>query len=298
MSLAWKTEGGGAAVRAARRDRSFRLLQRPLSGLTLFLLCSLLQRYVSESQPIRPRARPRILSDNHHLAMDSIPQELIDAIIDNVPESSLPSCSLVAKRWRRKSQKRLLTNILFPYECAVKYWCTDIPQDSDGILSYVRHITLGEIYSWTEPALLSRLLGSLSSLTALSIHRVKIPDEFPGHILRGEFGKGITALHLCTPYSTLATLTSMILSLPDLKELGIEDCDNVPEGPLPTYSVTPQRGPLDSLKLLGHVGRIGEILAKFRFTSRHLTLRMDFAGTEQLLLLSSETVVELHLCGV
>jgi len=242
--------------------------------------------------------RPRILSDNHHLAMDSIPQELIDAIIDNVPQFSLPFCSLVAKRWRRKSQQHVLRTISLSSEGKVKRWCTDVPQDSGGISSYVRHVTIKEIYFWTEPALLSRFLGSLSSLTKLSMYRIKIPDEFPGHISRGEFGKGITTLDLCSPRCALATLTSMILSLSDLKEVRLEDCDATPEGPPPTYSVTPQRGPLDSLKLYGGVDNIGEALAKFRFTSRRLYSDVDITSLGQLLLLSSETVVKLKLYGV
>ena len=250
-----------------------------------------------ESQPIRPRVRPRILSDNHHLAMDSIPQELIDAIIDNVPLSSLPSCSLVAKRWQRRSQQRILATISFSSEGEVWCWCTDITWGPDRISSYVRHVKIDDVY-WREPALLSRMLGSFSSLTALSIYRTDIPDELSGPISRGELGKGITTLDLRYFTCMLSTLTSMILPLPDLKELYMEDCYGVPEGPLPTYSVTPQRGPLDSLELLGNAGGIGEALAQFRFTSRRLTLGMNIAGMEQLLLLSSQTVVELHLYGV
>jgi len=181
----------------------------------------------------------------------------------------------------------------------VKRWCTDIPRDSDGISSYVRHVIFEEIYSWTEPTLLCRLLGSLSSLTALSMFKVEIPDEFPGHLSRGEFGKGITTLYLRSLSSTVETLTLMILSLPNLKELHIEDCEDVPEGPLPTYPATPQRGPLDSLELHGDdMDEIGETLAKFRFTSRRLTLDVYISGIEQLLLLSSEMVVELTLRGV
>ena len=229
--------------------------------------------------------------------MDSIPQELIDAIIDNVPQSSLPSCSLVAKRWQRKSQKRVLGTIAFSSEHEVKRWCTDIPQDSDGISSYVRHVTIKRIHSWTEPGLFSRLLRSLSSLKALSMYRIEFPDEFPGHISRGEFGKGITTLHLRFLYYRLPTLTSAILSLPDLKELRVEQCKAKPGGSLPTYSITPERGPLESLELLGRVDGIGEALAKFRFTSRRLSLDVGTPNVEQLLLLSSKTVVKLRLCG-
>ena len=68
---------------------------------------------------------------------------------------------------------------------------------------------------------------------------IEIPDEFPGHISCGEFGKGIITLDLDSIYCRLPTLTSMILSLPDLKKLRIKHYGAIPEGPLPTCPVTP-----------------------------------------------------------
>jgi len=265
--------GDSGSLRAARGGRSFR------------------------SSCLSTRVRARILSDNHNPAMDSIPQELIDAIIDNVPEPSLPSCSLVAKRWRRKSQQRVLSTISFPCEREVERWCTDIPQNSDGISSYVRHVKIREIHSWAEPALLSQMLESLSSLTTVEIFATEVPDEFPSHISSREFGKRITALRLCSLYPSFATMTSMIFSLPNLKELCIEDCQATPRESLPTHSVAPEREPLDSLELQGYVDGIGEALAKSRFTSNRLSLDVSIAGVAQLLLLSTKTVVELKLYG-
>jgi hypothetical protein len=228
--------------------------------------------------------------------MDSIPQELIDVIIGNVPQSNLRSCSLVAKRWRRPSQRRALSTVRFLSEEDMNCWCTEIPRDSDGISSYVCRVKIKGILCWAEPALFGCILGTLSSLTELSLDEIDIPDEFLDLISRGEFGKGVTTLYLRHTYCTLAAMTSMILSLPDLKELTV-DCRNTPKGPPLTNSVTPQRGPLDSLELLGYVGGIGEALAKSRFISSHLSLDVDIAGVEQLLMLSSETVVELELHG-
>ena len=231
--------------------------------------------------------------------MDSLAQELIDTVIGNVIKSSLLSCSLVSRRWRRKSQQRAFDTISFSSEDKVNRWCTDISQDSDGISSYVRHVRIRKIFSWNEPVLLGRMLRTLSSLTELSLFQTKIPDEFPGHILRGEFGKGITTLYLGFLGGAPPTTTSMILSLPDLKELGVENYGvTPPEEPPPTYSATLQRGPLNSLKLYGDIGGIGEALAKSRFTSRRLSLSVRTPGVEQLLILSSETVVELKLRGV
>ena len=244
------------------------------------------------------RVRARILSDNHHLVMDLLPQELIDAIIDNVPNFSLLSCSLVAKRWRQKSQRRAFEIILFSSEDEVNRWCTDISRNSDGISSYVRHVKIDEISSWAEPALFGRMLGTLSLLTTLWVDETEIPDELPGHISRGVFGKDITALYLHSPRCTLTTVTSMILSLPDLKELVVEDWTATSEEPLPSYSATPRGRQLHSLELQGDVGGIGEALAKSRSTTNCLSLDVHILGVEQLLMVSSETVVELKLCGV
>jgi hypothetical protein len=230
--------------------------------------------------------------------MDSIPQELIDAIIDNVPQSSLPSCSLVAKRWRRTSQQRILSTISFEDEEEANRWCTDIAQNSDGISSYVRHVKIEYMCRWAEPALLNRMLESLSSLTKLSLFVATIPGELPGYVSCGEFGKRITTLYFHSIHTTLARATSIILSLPNLKELTVKDCDAVTEDSLPIHSVTSQRGPLNSLELVGYVGRIGEALAKARLISSRLSLDVAVTGAEQLLMLSSETVVELKLRGV
>ena len=89
----------------------------------------------------------------------------------------------------------------------------------------------------------------------------------------------------------------MILSLPNLKELCVDHCRAKPEGPLPTYSVAPERGPLDTLELLGDVDGTGEALAEFRLTSRYLSLDVGTKNTERLLLLSSATLVGLRLHG-
>ena len=162
----------------------------------------------------------------------------------------------------------------------------------DLSLPYVRHVKIEEIFSWIEPALLGRMLGSLGSLAALSMHRIKIPDEFPSHISRGEFGKWIITLDLLSLHCRLPTLVSIILSFPNLKELRIKYYWATPEGPLPTYPVTPERGPLDTLELLKHADETGEALAKSRLTSRYLSLDGDITKIEQLLLLFLDTVVE------
>jgi len=142
------------------------------------------------------------------------------------------------------------------------------------------------------------MLESLSSLTALSMYATEIPEELPGHISRGEFRNGITALCLRFPSDTFETMTSMILSLPNLKELCVEHYQVIPEGPLPTHPVTPQRPPLDSLELRGLWNGVGEALAKSRLTFSRISSDIGITDIAELLLVSSETLVELKLYGV
>ena len=230
--------------------------------------------------------------------MDSLPQELVDAIIDNVPESSFLSCSLVAKRWRRKSQQCAFDSISFMSENQVNRWRKNIPQDSNGIPSYVRSAQFVAIPCWTDPALFGRVLKDFTSLKMLYISETGIPKELSGSISRGGIGKGITTLMILYPWCSHITTVSIILSLPNLKELRIENDGFPSEEPLPMHPVVPRRRPLYSLTLRENVIGVGGSLVKYQFTSTHLSLDVHIRGVEQLLMLSSETVVELRLYGV
>ena len=229
--------------------------------------------------------------------MDSLPQELIDGIIDNVPKPNLLSCSLVARRWRRKSQQRALEVIRFSSEDEASRWWTDIPQDSDGITSYVRSVRFFGIPCWDEPTLFGCVLKNLTSLRELIVSESEIPDELLGYISHGEFGKEITTLCFWFSRCTLATMASMIFLLPNLKELGIDEGGFTPKEPLPTQPATSRGKQLDRLQLYGGQSGMGEVLAEFRFIARHLSLDLYSLGAAQLLMLSSETVVELNLRG-
>jgi len=230
--------------------------------------------------------------------MNSLPQELVDTVIDSLPPSSLFSSSLVARRWRRRSQQRALEKIKFLSEDQVNRWCTDFPQDPEGIASYAHVARFEDIDFWYDPTTPGRALKSLGSLTELWLSCTKIPDELPGQISRGELGNGITALCLWCPSCTLATMTSFILSLPNLKVLYILGSMVGSEGPLQSHPVTSQRAPLDSLELWGDVGGIGNALVESGFTFRRLSLEVDPWDVEPLIMRSSETMVKLTLYGV
>ena len=99
--------------------------------------------------------------------MDSLPQEIIDEIIiiDNLPHSSLLSTSLVAKRWRKRSQQHALKDILFGSESTVNAWHTKIQSSHSEIPSYAQFVGFTNITDWRDPALFGRVLNNFSSLT-------------------------------------------------------------------------------------------------------------------------------------
>jgi hypothetical protein len=227
--------------------------------------------------------------------MDSLPQELINAIIDTVPRSSLRSCSLVAKRWRRRSQQRGFEITAIKSEKKANLWCKNIPQEPDGVSSFVRLAHFECISRWDKPELFGRVLKDLTSLRSLWVFFTEIPDELRDHISRGEIGKTLDTLGFCFPRCTHTTMMSIILSLPSLKRLTVQSDGLRSEEPLSVHPITSRRGPLDWLRLQGDVNGVGETLVKYRFTSRRLILDPSIPCVERLIVLSAETMVELKL---
>ena len=241
----------------------------------------------------------RSISSNCQLVMDSVPQEITDEIINNLPDRSLRFTSLVAKRWRERSLRRFFCRIWFHSESKVNRWHTDIQSNPGGVSSYIRFAGFRSITEWKDPALFGRVLGNPDSLTTLAISDTVISDEMLGYISHGELG-GITALDLCGPRYSPSTVMALILAFPNLRDLIVIDLAIRvgPEEPS-THSAPPQRIPLDSLlvRQYGNVP-IAEALAYHRFASRRLTLDAQPQNIQKLLALSSVTVVELVIIGM
>ena len=243
------------------------------------------------------RGTAHVLSSAHQLVMESLPQELMDEIINSLPRSTLPSSSLVAKRWRRRSQQRAFDSISFASEDRVNRWHTDIQKDPGGISSYIERAEFCAI-TWDEPALFSRVLRRFCSLKQLLVYKTGIPDELPGHLSHGEFGEGITVLSLWFPHCTLSTMVSLVLSFPNLKYLAIEPQRDMSREPLLARSVVSRKEPLDLLALCGNADGVAEALVQNQFVSRCLILDIYYiSGVQRLLSFSSKTVVELTLDG-
>ena len=230
--------------------------------------------------------------------MDSLPQEIIDEIIDNLPLSSLRSSSLIARRWRTRSQQRTFDSIAFSSQDKVDRWYSDVQRGGNRVVSYVRSAKFRGIVSWNEPALFGLVLKGLCSLETLNVHGCAIPDKLPGQILCGEFGRGILNLSLRLPRcSSFSTAASMILSLPDLKKLSVTFNKKPPIQPLST-PIAPQRRSLDLLELYLYSNDVAEALIQAQLTSRCICLGGAISSVHRLLATSSETLVALMLEGV
>ena len=229
--------------------------------------------------------------------MDSLPQEIIDEITDNLPRSSLHSSSLVARRWRTRSQQRIFDSIVFSSQDKVDRWYSDVQRGRNGVVSYVRSAKFHDIGSWNEPTLFGLVLKGFCSLETLYVHGCAIPDELPGQILCGEFGRGITNLCLRRPYCSLSTIVSMILLLPDLEKVAVTSTKKSPKQPLST-PIAPQRRSLDLLELYLHSNEVAEALSQARLTSHCICLGRAISSVHRLVAVSSETLVELMLEGV
>ena len=229
--------------------------------------------------------------------MDSFPNELIDAIIDNLPRSSLYSTSLVARRWRIRSQQRILDSITFSSRYKVDRWYSDIQRGTNRIASYVRSAEFHRIDSWSEPELCGRVLKGFRSLTTLNMYRCAVPDELLRQISRGECGRGITTLSIWFPGWELPRKTSLILSLPNLKRLTVQSDGTIPREQS-SAPITLQRRSLDMLELHSIANEFAETLIQAQLTSRYIRLGGAISSVYRFIAISSETLVSLMLKGL
>ena len=230
--------------------------------------------------------------------MDSLPQEIIDEIIDNLPRSSLHSSSLVAKRWRERSQLHVFHTIIFSSECEANEWDANIQNGAGGISSYVKRASFYEIPEWSDPALLCRILENFTSLATLWISKTEIPDGLPERISHGELSKNLTDLYLLSPRCSVSTVISTIIAFPSLQNLSIDDFTATSREIPPVYPVLPRRGPLHSLRAVRSEDRVVDALANLHFASHRLILDVKAQNMQKLFILSSVTTTGLVLYGM
>lgn len=228
--------------------------------------------------------------------MDVLAQELLDGVIDYLSPSEAKSCSLLATRWRKRCQQRYFLQITFSDEGEVVRWCADVPQDPDGIPSYVQDVEFRTIYRWLDPTVLGRALECLHRVRTLAIKGTAEPaGGLYNSIASSGFGSEVTSFTLSTPLFPAKTSVQLILSFPKLRELFITT--QVGHSvPIPPHYGTWQRGPLKSLELTWIRSRDSEFLALCGITSRRIELDVGY-GIEKIIACSSETVEELLLRG-
>ena len=90
--------------------------------------------------------RPRpALEQPKQVAMDKLPQELIDKIISSIDRTrpagyfALLACSRVCRSWRRQAQKEFFCSAYFMGMGRLRRWDRIIPLESE-VPSYVRHL--------------------------------------------------------------------------------------------------------------------------------------------------------------
>ena len=228
--------------------------------------------------------------------MDSLPQEIVDEIIDNLPHSSLRSSSLVAKRWRKRSQQRALNKIDLRSEFMVNRWHIDTRSDPGGISSCIQSAGFPGIVEWKDRALFSRILRNFNSLRRLRMSNTEIPNEVLEDISRGEFGDRITALYFWDMRSSF--VIPMILVFPNLQTLVVHNLTVSSTEPPFVHPAQSQRRTLDSLQVAWCTSGAVEALENLQLTASRLILDVQTENVQKLLIVSSLTVVELVLLGL
>ena len=247
-------------------------------------------------------ALPDPLSPNSlkYSLMDSLPQELIDEIIEKLPLYSLRSASRVAKRWRRRSQQRLLSTVEFRSQVMVYHWYEETQNDPGGISSYVQSAVFDGVFKWRKPALFSPVLRNFNSLTSLSISLVEIPDKVMESISQcGGLSHSITTLHLrMLPFCSLSgVILPMIIAIPNLQNLLLDAVSASPEELPQGYPVLQRRRPLESLRADICMNEVTSAIADLQFEPRSLVIDIRTWTIQKLLVPLSTMLVELVLIG-
>ena len=232
--------------------------------------------------------------------MDSLAQELIDEIVGHVPRQDMSATSLIARRWRRPSQQRTFEFVLFESHDITR-WEANIPQDLDGIPSYVRHVRFKYLPRRLLSGTLSRLLGTFKLMTSLDIEssRLPLPDELAVPVSLGKFGKGITRLTLVHMREQISVITTFIFSFQNLKELVIAKVDSWTDN-LKSPPIIPeifQRGMSEVFIVPWCRGLPYNNIALWRLAPRRLSLGSSAKGMDLIIRGSSEMVAELTLMG-
>ena len=235
--------------------------------------------------------------------MECLAQELIDGIIDRVSLEHLRFCSLVAKRWLRRSQQRLFERVAFKSEDLAYRWHTRIPQDPGGIPSYVRSVQVQNLTHCREPGMLHSILRCFANLTSLDLGRIDLSllSEPGNPTLFGHFGRNLANLSINNVTCAYGTFVSLVLSFPSLERLLLSrlEPDGTPPSTLPD---TPKRV---SQALWVHDGRQNVLmtLARFPFSFRAITVARapsevpPSGGLRALLAASSGIVEKVTICG-
>ena len=186
---------------------------------------------------------------------------------------------------------------MFTREHEVVRWHTNIPQDPDGIPSYVHDVEFQSIRCWRNPTLLCQVLRCFSRVKILTIAETRIPsDEVHKILSSGGFGRDITSLALISTISTIPALMSLVLSLPNLRELIMID-PVVRQAEPPALDKTWQGEPLESLELDLFGSKEIEFIALCGIASHRVDLSARDVKLENIIACSSETMRELTFQG-
>ena len=171
-----------------------------------------------------------------------------------------------------------------------------IPQDPDGIPSYVHRVEFQYIWRWCDPTLLGRVLKCSSCLKILTIGETEIPlDGVRKIVSSGEFGRDIISLTLISSMPTVPTLMLLALSLLNLRELMIGSIAQAEPPALIHPDKTWQGGPLESLELAWLWSNEFRLTALCGITFHRVDLSVRDATIEKIIACSSETMRELTL---
>ena len=162
----------------------------------------------------------------------SLPQEIVDTIIDEVTEepklvlrvTTLRTCSLVSRAWVHRSQHHLFSKIEFN-EVGFRSWCANVKPGEDGPSYHVTHLhftqLFGDLYLGDLVPAVSHI-SSFTSLRTLHLTNVSLQHE-QNCFTYGALGSTVSHLLLEGCLMDVHLLTSFLHPFTNLGDLSLLD---------------------------------------------------------------------------
>ena len=152
--------------------------------------------------------------------MGTFPQELLDAVIDELADlgsTDMSDYSTISRQWVARTQKHHFKSIRFRGTKDLRKWCTAIEPDPSGVSRHVRELIFGGINGLDDFGEHIRAFTNAETVFIFGGHFL-CPPSVAEYF--APLGSSLVRLEIQKAPATPHALTSLLAALPHLRKFG------------------------------------------------------------------------------